>query len=242
MNAIVTCVEYDDILALTLPRNAHHFDKVLVVTAPQDRKTEAVVASVENAERWPTNAFYRDGCHFNKGAAIEEGFDVLGREGWICVIDADVVMPHTIGWPVMVCGFLYVPHRRMCPNIGPWDANWTVYPTTRDRDHAGFCQFFHADDPALREKPWYGVRWIHAGGCDSDFQGKWPPDHRVWLPFDVLHLGMERVNWCGRVTPRSDGTIHPEARGRRKALNNILAGRRKAGYKQEYIGYGRREA
>ena len=39
MNAILVCVDYSDLLAITLPHNRHHFNKVMVVTTPEDKDT-----------------------------------------------------------------------------------------------------------------------------------------------------------------------------------------------------------
>ena len=63
------CVDFADILALTLPRNARHFKNILVVTSPDDHATADVVKSVKNASLFTTDAFYRDGAVFNKGLA-----------------------------------------------------------------------------------------------------------------------------------------------------------------------------
>ena len=95
MKAIIVSVDYSDILAITLPYNRHHFDEVLVVTSPKDVDT-AKVAGANGAEVFVTDSFYDDGASFNKWKALEEGFNVLGRYGWICNMDADVLWPRSI--------------------------------------------------------------------------------------------------------------------------------------------------
>jgi len=225
MRAITVCVEYDDLLRLTLPRLLSHFDWLLVATSPADVGTQYLVAQMAAAamaagEPRPvqlhvTDAFTRGGAVFNKGLAIEEGFDLLGREGWLCVVDADIVLPPLIPHPSsLIPGCLYGPaRRRMCVDPAAWDGgdDWSGYPAVQDCELAGFLQLFHASDPALRGRPWYGTDWRHAGGCDSVFQAKWPAERRIRLPFEVLHLGPDGINWHGRVTPRLDGA---EIRGR----------------------------
>jgi hypothetical protein len=42
MKAIMVCVDYGDLLSLTLPYNKHHFEQMLVVTAPRDRETQNI--------------------------------------------------------------------------------------------------------------------------------------------------------------------------------------------------------
>ena len=238
MKSIVVCVEFDDLLAITLPRNARHFERVLVVTSPADEATQHVVSAVPNGEVYATDAFYRQGAAFNKGLALEQGFDVLGREGWLLVWDADIVMPDRMELADVEIGNLYSPHRRMCRNPGEYhgQTDWTRWPIQGDREHAGYFQLFHAADPLLGDRPWYGIDWKHAGGCDSDFQARWPAHKRRRLPFEVLHLGVEHVNWHGRCQPRLDGSLPPDAQARRKAQRRMYRERRRHGFRQEKIG------
>jgi glycosyltransferase involved in cell wall biosynthesis len=227
VRAILVCVNYDDILSVTLKANARHFEKVLVVSSPYDTNTAAVVHSTPNAELFTTDAFYRSGAVFNKGAALEEGFDVLGRSGWICVLDADILLPDFMDLRRIQKGFLYSPYRRILRDISQWQDGfeWDHLPRHKEIEWAGYFQLFHADDPAISRRPWYAVDWAHAGGCDSDFQFRWPRRNRVRLPFDVLHIGEDGKNWCGRATHRMDGTLPPDAAARAEQLSKFLAGR-----------------
>ncbi|OHB83796.1 MAG: hypothetical protein A2V98_19855 [Planctomycetes bacterium RBG_16_64_12] len=237
MNGIVVSVEYDDLLAITLPRNATHFERILVVTSPADEATQDLVSRTSNAEVHTTDAFYRHGAAFNKGLALEEGFEVLGRDGWLVVWDADIVMPQPMDLEAIEVGNLYSPHRRMCRNLAEWQGqiHWKKWPIQGDREHAGYFQLFHGQDPVLRQRPWYGTDWRHAGGCDSDFQAKWPNQRRRRLSFEVLHLGVEHVNWHGRSGPRVDGSLPPEAGARREAQRKMYADRRRHGFQLEKI-------
>jgi len=58
VNGITVSVGYDDLLAITLPRNARHFERVVVVSSPDDKATAKVVASVANAELFVTDVFF----------------------------------------------------------------------------------------------------------------------------------------------------------------------------------------
>jgi len=64
---------------------------------------------------------------------------------------------------------------------------------------------------------------------------RWPVEKRVWLPTFVLHLGPHGKNWCGRVTPRLDGTVPKEAESRRKALAWYQSQRPFHGYEKEKL-------
>ena len=212
MNAITTCVGYDDLLAITLPQNAKHFGLVMVVTTPEDQATADVVRQLDNAHIYTTDAFYANGAPFNKGLALEEGLNWLGREGWICIFDADTLMPPEMDLSSIEKGFLYSPYRRICedPKLFTKELEWKNLPLgyeTRNGEHAGYFQLFHADDEHLPDPclyPWYGTQWKTAQGCDTDFQNHWPRKWRKRLPFEVLHLGPLKTNWAGRVSPRWD--------------------------------------
>lgn len=231
MNAITVCVDFADILSITLPYNRHHFEQIMVVTTRDDIDTQ-YVAQKNQCHIWMTDAFYEDGAAFNKWKALEQGLDMLGRNGWICIMDADVLWPKKIlirddvwlgiGGSLISCGQLCTPFRRMWENwpelnvesVGttqgllPAETVWNKFPLHRQQhEFAGYSQIFHADDPHLGPAPWHETDWIHAGGADSFFQMKWPDSCKVRPPFEVLHLGPAGQNWFGRATPKADGTL-----------------------------------
>jgi len=242
MKAITVCVEYDDLLKVLLPRNARHFEQALVVTSPTDLATQMLVLQSKKeglpVNCYVTNAFYRDGAAFNKGLAIEEGFDRIGRDGWLVVMDADILLPESFDVSDCLPSNLYCPRRRQCDDVTAWnpeDSDWSRYKLLKEQEHAGFFQLFHASDPVLATRPWYGTDWRHAGGCDSDFQAKWAAEHKRWLPFEVLHLGPHGTNWLGRVSPRLDGTLPAESAARQDAMQRMYGDRRKHGFSRERL-------
>jgi len=232
---LIVCVEYDDLLSLTLPRTRQHFENVTIITSHADRKTKRVALKY-GADVIVTNAFYENGCPFNKGAAMEQGFDTVGRDGWILILDADIVLPVDLTLDNLDTTCLYTPHRRMLRD--PWHffdgLDWSEMPIAPDGEHAGFFQLFNASTPFLRQKPWY-TSWKHAGGCDSDFQARFPPAKKIWLPFTVLHLGEDGRNWCGRVSPRLDGSVPENAAERNKQLAWFMSQRPLHGYSHERL-------
>lgn len=143
MKAIIVCVDFADLLSITLPYNRHHFDQIMIVTARNDIDTQ-YLAQKNQCQLLLTDAFYEDGAVFNKWKALEEGLDVLGREGWLCIMDADVLWPKRIEWnpgdhyqygsisnpgeammsweySLLSAGNLYTPKRRM----------WEEWPAER---------------------------------------------------------------------------------------------------------------
>jgi len=235
MKSLVVCVEFDDFLAVTLPRNLRHFERTVVVTSVADFATHRLVRDC-GCETVVTDVFYERHAHFNKGAAVEMAMDVLGRDGWICIWDADIVMPHSIEFDKNPAHLHTATRRTLAdPTAFRDDLDWNTVPITGlDAEYPGYFQLFHAE--AAGPKPWYTKDWTHAGGCDSDFQGRFSPDCMSRPPFNVLHLGptvdeatKDRVgkNWCGRVTPRIDGGPMPEGVERSgEARDAIILGRR----------------
>lgn len=220
LRAITVCVDYADILALTLPYNKHQFSELLVVTSPGDTGTKALCEAY-GVPCFVTNLFTRDGAKFNKWLALETALDFYGREGWMCLLDSDVLWPK-YAWGQLLHvrpGFLYTPRRRMCLTLPktfeeiPAEKEWKNYPLHRnDNEFAGYSQIFHASDPALGSPPWHEVDWSHAGGADSFFQMKWKPHLKIRPNFEVLHLGEAGMNWMGRATPYTDGTQPPKSK------------------------------
>lgn len=210
IKGLVVCVDYDDYLGITLPANMRHLIECVVVTSPTDERTRAVAASVPGARLFMTDAFTRGGRRFNKGAAIEEAFDALGRDGWILVWDADTILPQSLTLvPVMDPSRLYGAKRRLCGSDEvPPESKWRDWPVSREAGWPGYFQLFHGS--ALHDvRPWYGVVSDHAGIGDAYFQNHWPVEKKGWLPVEVLHLGPRDTNWHGRASPRLDGLPTP---------------------------------
>jgi hypothetical protein len=215
-NGYVVCVEYSDLLSITLPSAVAAYESVTVVTSTSDSAT-AEVAESNGCLVFKTDAFYRGGCPFNKGRALCEAIESGPMDGWLSVFDADIVFPRGARWP-LVPGRLYGPLRHMLVDASAYseDIDWSSLPLVRDTEWPGYCQVWHARDPVFTDRPAYPRRWRHAGGCDSDFQSRWREDRRIRLDWRVLHLGPVNLNWHGRTTPMLDGTVPDGAEERLK--------------------------
>lgn len=200
IRGITVSIGYAPLLAATLVRNMRHMEECVVVTAPEDEATQEVVASVPGTRLHVTDAHRRHGARFNKGLAMEEGFDVLGRRDWILIWDADCIFPDSLDLSEVRPGPLYGARRRMLDDPAAWhpDLDWATCPEMRDGGPIGFFQLFHADSPHLvGKRPWYDVSFAHAGGGDAAFMRHWPSVMWKVLPIDVLHLGPNDTNWFG---------------------------------------------
>jgi len=226
--AVTVCVDYWDFLAITLPINRSMFESVTLVTASHDKETQRL-AEEYGAGLVVTDLFYDREAVFNKWKALEYALDVVGRDGWICLLDADIVLPTEFQYLSPEVGRLYTPRRRMMDRVElpiPTYDDWLKYPLARnDREFSGYCQLFHATDRVLGAPPWHETNWRHAGGADSFFQAKWDVKNKIRPPFECLHLGEAGRNWCGRSTQFLDGTTPAEGQERQKQLRKFMEDR-----------------
>jgi len=92
LEAVVVCINYGDFLAVTLPANKGQFDRMVVVTTPDD--IETIEVCKKNGVKWiETNDVYKDGPVANKAIAINKGLDYLSKDGWVLQLDADIWLP-----------------------------------------------------------------------------------------------------------------------------------------------------
>ena len=92
LEAVTTCVGFDDLLDFNLTHNHQHFDTFIVVTSHADTKTQKV-ALKHGCIMVTSDAFYKNGRNFNKGAAINAGFGYWQYYGWRMHIDCDIMLP-----------------------------------------------------------------------------------------------------------------------------------------------------
>jgi hypothetical protein len=92
LEVVTTCVGFDDFLDETLAYNHGQVDTMIVVTTHQDWKTQGV-ARKHGALCVQTDLFFKNGRQFNKGAAINSGFDYFQYHGWRMHLDCDIALP-----------------------------------------------------------------------------------------------------------------------------------------------------
>lgn len=230
IECITTCVGYGDILAHTLPRNRHHFDSMLVLTAPEDQQTQKV-CDYYQVPYFSTDCFGTRWGQFSKGTAINEGLRKLELSDWICHLDSDIVLPpntrKALETANLATDAIYGVDRVECKSYLDWlrfvdnpepvvaGNGYFIHTThspfpigTRVKfDQAGgyipigFFQLWHADSKMTK----YPEGHTDAGREDSYFASQWPRDKRQLLP-EILayHLESEAapmaVNWKGRAT------------------------------------------
>jgi len=231
INGVTVCVDYSDYLSLTLEYNRHHFDSFAVVTASSDRATKEL-AKKHDCIVVNTQAMYADGAHFNKWSAAAQGFDALSipeyqdteSGNWCVYIDADILLPRRIEWNALQQGNLYIPYRRqiaqLCDNM-PKEYYWPLNSLDSESiQRASYCQIWHSGDGHVPDTNWQDTDIAHAGGKNRKFQSWW--DHIVKAPFDVLHLSIPRMDWCGRISRYTNGDLNPVGPRRYQTLRKYI--------------------
>jgi hypothetical protein len=228
IETVITSVNHADFLAHTLPMNQRHFDRLIILTAPEDKDTQRI-CDYWGVRYHATDAFQSRWGHFCKGAGINEGLALLDRNAWICHMDADVVLPPNTRQvleradldPAMIYGI----DRVECKSWEDWqhfignpkphtvgngffiDTQHTPFKlgTRVAFQHAGgyipigFFQLWHVES-GIRE---YISGHTDAGREDSHFAAQWPRRKRALIPeITGYHLESEPaemgVNWKGR--------------------------------------------
>lgn len=91
LTAITVCIDFSDFLSDALPENRGFFDRYILLTSPEDTATQ------ELGEKYDceviTTTLHRDLGKFNKGAVINQGIASAHPANWLCLIDADIVLP-----------------------------------------------------------------------------------------------------------------------------------------------------
>lgn len=220
VEAVTVCINFADFLAETLPRNRGQFQRWVVVTSEEDNKTKQVCLN-NNAEIVVTERHKENGADFNKGKAINDGLRYCRRRGWLCHVDADIVLPDEFGQrlPRLVTSAaghchavhcIYGIHRLMCESYRLWqqylwEENLGLFSQECERRSGvhlpvGFFQLWSG----LLNR-WYPEHIPTATTSDLEFSKQWHPHQRRHLDERCIHLSSvphERwLNWRGRTSP-----------------------------------------
>ena len=229
IECVITCAGYGDILSHTLPMNQRHFDKILVVTAPEDKQTQKV-CDYWGIQYHSTDCFQNRWSRFMKGKGINEGLVRLDKDAWLCHMDADIALSPNARAALAIMDLdpdcIYGIDRVECKNFLDWMRfisspepivarnNFLIHTThapfqwaTRIKfDHhggylpIGFFQLWHS-----KVRTQYPEGHTDAGREDAHFAALWPRNKRGLLPEIIgYHLESEAaemaVNWKGRKT------------------------------------------
>lgn len=91
VEVIITCLNYDDYLAITLPKNLEQIKNITIVTSSEDKNTQRI-CDIEGARIIHSKRITSPTEPFAKGKAINDAIDIIGPKEWIMLIDADILL------------------------------------------------------------------------------------------------------------------------------------------------------
>jgi hypothetical protein len=222
--AITVCISFSDALSAMLPNRAH-FDEWIVVTVPDDEKTQALCEN--HTIRCCVATHIRPGelgfhAAFQKSSFLNIGIrridDILGplsasADDWILIIDADVMLPHDFRSrvealrPHLYDHYLYGIAGRRVVGARAFDRMRCLEPwallTMLEQGLLGYFNLF-----SRRQKnrfyPSSDPKFVEHD--DARFCKLFRPEERCILPITALHLGSTAKNWDGRKRRIEAGT------------------------------------
>ncbi len=230
LEALTVCVDYGAFLNATLPANIKNFDRYVIVTSPDDKKTQKVAKNC-GATLVLTEAYRQNGDAFNKGAMINEGLQALDLTDWVLFTDADVFLPAGLRGKlaslVLNPGCLYYTSRYHLPSSIPAEIDafrrnpdgalkLPMHDPATNYSPWGYFQLFNTRARVLEGRGPQLVSEVFpsAGGVDHHFCMLWPEDKQIILPqqrraFDTLHIphGSLGTNWNGRNPKSAQGWV-----------------------------------
>ena len=229
IDAVTVCSGYADFLAETLPVNLPHFNRLVVVTSPDDRETIDLCRRY-SVECRPTRLLQSNGRRFAKARGIQYGLSFLSSSNWILHFDTDIAFPPDMRRLLMTHDLdpkaIYGADRVNCYSFAEWRDHLAshrfqfaegyrsdpppfplgsrlILPEFEGYVPIGFFQLWHAST---------GRRYPiteRDGGEHTDVLHaiQWDRVDRHLLPeFVVVHLDSGRhpwgINWHGRKTER----------------------------------------
>ena len=225
LQTAISCVNYDDFLSWTLPRNLPYLDAVTVITSPYDRDT------IELVKRLGVGLFITDAWHvdgpLNKGLALNQWMThaaAFEPDAWLMTLDADILLSQSVpaGLAALDQNHLYGVRRRMCNSVDslcdllagdkpladfPMDTVpirdgklWGVIEAANPAGLAGYFQLWHPRS-VVGEKSFRITGTAEA--YDLMFGLSYPDAFRNYLPsHEALHIGPPEINWSGRKSAR----------------------------------------
>jgi hypothetical protein len=227
LEAVTTCVGFDDLLDHTLTMNHPHLDTMIVVTTHEDRRTHAV-AKKHGAMCVKTDLFTKNNRRLNKGAAINAGFAYFQYRGWRLHIDSDIILPDNFrrilfNHITLDTNTLYGADRVDVIGLKelhaarkhPQHSHGVFIHAGRPHSHRfldtlhgylpiGYFQLWHAS--CHKDYPYSSGTAAHD---DTMFAALWPRTRRALLPGVIVYHLIPRAttlgeNWEGRRHPRLD--------------------------------------
>lgn len=228
VEAIVVCDQYADFLRHTLPQNKFLFDKLVVVTSYEDKRTRKL-CEFYHVECIATDVLRSRHGMFCKADGINEGLSNLGMQDWVIHLDADIWLPPQtrilLQRANLAKRMVYGIDRFIVKGARAWE-EFLELPKLQHEDevwiHMGAFPlgtrvmqlqfggyvpigFFQMWNPRVSEVKEYPSGHTDAARTDTMFAALWPRGLRGFIP-EIISYHLESVdsakaaNWNGRTT------------------------------------------
>ena len=199
IDVIITSVDYNDFLILSLENNTKYFENITVVTSNDDIICQNICKSY-GVKCITTDAFYEDDFVFNKGKAINIGIESIVNPEFILLLDADIIVTNKFDLSNLELDTLYTSDRWICYNHFQYE-KWKKGETSvnnlpkYERDNGyGFFQLFNFNNSL--DVKWYPSELENSSHPDLKFSSYFPKKQTIDV--DIIHLGYVKKNWNGR--------------------------------------------
>ena len=199
IDVIITSVDYNDFLILSLENNTKYFENITVVTSNDDITCQNICKSY-GVKCITTDVFYEDDFVFNKGRAINIGIESIVNPEFILLLDADIIVTNKFDLSNLELDTLYTSDRWICYNHFQYE-KWEKGETSvnnlpkYERDNGyGFFQLFNFNNSL--DVKWYPSELENSSHPDLKFSSYFPKKQTIDV--DIIHLGDVKKNWNGR--------------------------------------------
>ena len=199
IDVIITSVDYNDFLILSLENNTKYFENITVVTSNDDIICQNICKSY-GVKCITTDAFYEDDFVFNKGKAINIGIESIVNPEFILLLDADIIVTNKFDLSNLELDTLYTSDRWICYNHFQYE-KWEKGETSvnnlpkYERDNGyGFFQLFNFNNSL--DVKWYPHELENSSHPDLKFSSYF--SKKQTIDVDIIHLGDVKKNWDGR--------------------------------------------
>lgn len=229
--AVIASTNHDDFLDITIPANKDLYKRYIVITSPEDIKTQEVCQKYKT-ECYTSTGFTHNNSKFNRGRVYNEVIDLLWADQsdyWVNFLDSDIIVPAEAKKFFDISDLLdkslfFGARRYDCTTKELFDLyknDWTNLPLLRGFGY-GFFQMFNIKSEIIVKHPYpeYASSsegdWVFRNFWGEivyepnfDLRGHAEPNVKDFgtgllreTPFSVLHLGITGINGAERLTPR----------------------------------------
>ena len=226
IEACLVCVDYSDYLIHTLPRNKDYFDDIVVVTVERDKDTQKVCED-NDVKFVLSERLYENDDAFNKGKALNDGWNTMTRSDWLCTFDADIILQENFRELIekedLKPEYIHGTSRYKIMSYDDflhWKTGFQIKLSKRDPCYAsGFFQLFNVKSSRIEDINKIYSEEITSALSDIKFRSKWADKwgemsdemikldtyitHVIHLPHHRHDLGGDvncLRNWKGRKT------------------------------------------